>query len=788
MNPLADAIDWLFSTNPKTIPAVIPSHLYGAREKLVLNREGDSLSFFSGDMGAAAKAVEDVIRNVCTRWLQPRTDTNLVEGRIPRHYYELKNHGGAHNKVNLTAIEVIRGTYKHNRAVYLAFARYAGHFSSLFDDQVCAILLYANALSNRTGVLPETAVVLGYVGVEFPDESARLSTEIKRRGMARQLNYMVELHTLAGRGVAEIDVQHEAYLRTRASTLNLAKPDPTKLRAAIKQIYANELAGCTVEHCPIDDFWTSRWVWAANGSHNRVLEHAHPELATRKEGQMFRKAALESWAFNPMLYWDGVVFVTPSQKLEHGKSRLLLACDTVSYLWFEYYLKPVENAWRNKKALLNPGLFTTLGVSRLMDEWRSSDGGFFGLDYDDFNSQHSLESQKMVFEELFSFLQIDDEASARLIASFDKMQVWSGKKRLGYAAGTLMSGHRATTFINTVLNLAYLLCAGMDFNVPSLHVGDDVIMHCGRLESEDLLSSLRRLDIRTNLSKQVWHRENAEFLRVCHGADDSRGYLPRAIASMVSGNWVSDHSLDKREALVNAVGCCRTVINRSCGLKYSNVPAVICRSVSRRCGLDEKLVFDLLQGRACLEGGAVYGRDINSYVKVTCHNALKVWKEKTVLPAAATTDYLTHHVTDIERYVLAEFGSDIKEIMVHSSWKKALGSENTADVDKQTFTAKRVTLGDFVDAEAINLDLNDKGLLARYPLIMMLRNRISLRDARRIASEFGYGYVYHEDEIWGRETCTACIYGILPPADASILAKALGQEGAVIGVRKNIYA
>ncbi len=37
-----------------------------------------------------------------------------------------------------------------------------------------------------------------------------------------------------------------------------------------------------------------------------------------------------------------------------------------------------------------------------------------------------------------------------------------------------MSGHRATTFINTVLNEAYILCAVPKVEEYRLHVGDDV--------------------------------------------------------------------------------------------------------------------------------------------------------------------------------------------------------------------------------------------------------------------------------------------------------------------------
>ncbi len=97
------------------------------------------------------------------------------------------------------------------------------------------------------------------------------------------------------------------------------------------------------------------------------------------------------------------------------------------------------------------------------------------LDYDDFNSQHSLESIKLLFETVCEYVGYDADLSARVINSFDQSEVYVGGAKCGRLRGTLMSGHRGTTFINTILNEAYILCAyPRARNYYRLHVGDDV--------------------------------------------------------------------------------------------------------------------------------------------------------------------------------------------------------------------------------------------------------------------------------------------------------------------------
>lgn len=78
------------------------------------------------------------------------------------------------------------------------------------------------------------------------------------------------------------------------------------------------------------------------------------------------------------------------------------------------------------------------------------------LDYDDYNARHPLEYQQMVIEELVAHSGYDPVLGQRLADSFNNMYLFRPDTREPQQLkGTLMSGHRATTFINSVLNYAY---------------------------------------------------------------------------------------------------------------------------------------------------------------------------------------------------------------------------------------------------------------------------------------------------------------------------------------------
>nr|WOZ03690.1 RNA-dependent RNA polymerase [Leishmania RNA virus 2] len=733
----------------------------------------------------------------------PQPDPDIIAGGSVGHKYKLKQHIGASTKVNIHASEVIAGSRKYACTVYRQYVQMSGLFANMYDDQVAGILLYSISTLRQCDV--HVAMAYGIAAVRDSTQGmiADLSDVLKLRALAAWCPNYVELKCLRGRGIAELDVIAEAKQRLKKPTHPYAYVDNEELlRSAIRRVFNEELPRDKVVLRPKDDFWSSRWLWAANGGHSRALEHAHPELRTRKEVRAYRKCVLEQWRNNPMDAWDGQVYVTPSQKLEHGKSRLLLACDTLSYLWFEYYLKPVETAWLNKRTLLNPGVVNHYSVAKKVkvlladaehDETNIEHGTkLYSLDFEDFNSQHSLAAQKMVFEELFKHVGIENEETQKIVSSFERMIVYNGKEPLGRVHGTLMSGHRATTFINTILNTAYLYADAAGLHTDfSYHVGDDVIFSMGCAEAARLYDCLKHYSVRCNPHKQCASEYSGEFLRVAHTKHYSTGYVARAIASCVSGNWVSDHILDRREALTNAISCIRTIMNRTQSDEDNPIGRVVALSVAKRCCVEEKHIRKLLYGKACLGEGVIYGKLCSSATKVDINVNMDYDKTRTFkYEMFATADYLRYHTSYAESVMLRQYGADIADIMAQSSWMKSMEASSRVSPSSMRVTLSRSDLGVFTmpvcDVERFPVR---RGIFEKYPLLMMIKERIPLREALDLAQAIGYHCPHGSaEDLWGGTMRLCAIDGVLPYADACQLACRVPCNGVRLVVDHNVYA
>ncbi|CEF60581.1 RNA-directed RNA polymerase, luteovirus family-containing protein [Strongyloides ratti] len=135
------------------------------------------------------------------------------------------------------------------------------------------------------------------------------------------------------------------------------------------------------------------------------------------------------------------VYITTSSKLETGKTRLLLASDT--------------------RILLDPGKSVSCYV---VDRVKQLSGRVnIMLDYDDFNSQHSLFAQHVVIDEVCKYVRYNEHNGKRLVDSFNHIYVYCKEKCLGKARYGLMSGHRGITFLNSILNVAYIRLTSDDF-------------------------------------------------------------------------------------------------------------------------------------------------------------------------------------------------------------------------------------------------------------------------------------------------------------------------------------
>ncbi|NP_624323.2 RNA-dependent RNA polymerase [Trichomonas vaginalis virus 2] len=445
------------------------------------------------------------------------------------------------------------------------------------NDVVCAILLLGEVLWMLR--CPISIIVNISRAICRNDSFLKdLSDFNKMLGLTKIpiANCLTELNTLQGRGVTSSDAKRDLTHRIADVNPHEAKISRENLREAINQIYKEEITRKEVPDTFKQHVFTSP-LWVKKGAHHHPLFGSYDN----------RLEFVENVDLDRVLKSHPAVYITQAPKLEHGKTRFIYNCDTVSYIYFDYILNYIESVWSNKHVLLNPDYMNPVIFSTLnYDEYCM-------LDYTDFNSQHSIESMKQVFLCLFPFLPRSMHSILQwCVTSFDNMYInkthWNS---------TLPSGHRATTFINSVLNRAYLLPFLQVAN--AFHTGDDVLL-CGKADYATLINTV---PYELNKTKQSFG-PSAEFLRLHKHNDQVSGYPARAISSLVSGNWLSFANPLWQPSLLSIMQQLYTISARSGLLPY--IPVTMKLEVQRRYDLRSRITNGLFSGDIVPSGCPCY--------------------------------------------------------------------------------------------------------------------------------------------------------------------------------------
>lgn len=665
-------------------------------------------------------------------------------------------------------------------------------FSHCFDDQICATLLLSVGLCDvyKKGFEYACRLLLDYDGAKM------LSNILKGLGQNACFEgaMLVECGNLRGRGATTLDKEDQSLSRCgkRGRELCEDKFDDDTLRKAIRLTLEDELDKTKLVFDEVDDFWTKRWLWSANGGHSRVLEKKRPEWEILFKGRLHRKVAMENFDKNPLIWWDGFIFVSQAEKLETDKRRMLLSCDTVSYTAFEHILRPVEKSWRNHRVILDPGRGGNYGIARRIVKLGEKKFKVMS-DYDYMDMQHTTKALKMVFEELVRITGYDTLLGQRLIESWDKTYIYDGERLIGKVSATLMTGHRATTFCNSVLNAAYIRALDFDrwYKIKSVHIGDDIIALTDTPSiGIQLVRDIQNSKLKMNPSKQSMGIHCGELLRMCITKNHAIGYLCRSVASFVNGNWTTDSILGQREKLVTAITSVRSMINRSGIEAYATI---LSRSVHKATGFSHKYIRQLLLGTMCLGEGPMFSggvlikkvdvvNPIENKIKEKMYDKIKECK------SYATNDYLSFHTSEVEQIALQYAQVSIQETMMLSSYTKDVSSgieTNTAELMFLKLMKPEIPRGCLFADELYEKDVW-LGALGKYPLIHMIKDLLNKHQVSKLLDIVGrFGFKDDNIAAWGAEANAIRIMGVIPFNDAASFCKK--TKIGIVYVNYNVY-
>jgi len=650
----------------------------------------------------------------------------LKEYRSYRHPLKT-SHPGAFNKVNVYCDEIKLAIRKQLKGTLeLEVAAHYSWIKDLYDDQAAATLIYAMCLRHYhlNGIKVAFALSLR------PKWAKALSLLVKSMGCNSSLfgARLCEAETLAGRGVGDIDLLEESRYRCDPEKVQDVKFDIERLRFCVQRILNEELPR-TVKFDSLETYWTKRWLWAVGGSHSKVVEkYETDKYVSGAPARTYRRAYLERTEKTPDS-WSGVGYYTASRKLEAGKIRAIFAGDTWTYVAFNHLLQPVEKAWRGKRVLLDPGKPGHLGIVEMVSNAAVSNQVCVMADYDDFNSQHSNAAQAMVIEELIRHVGYHSAFADKLPLSFYRTRVFCEGRDCGYTRGTLMSGHRGTAFINSILNAAYMryvLGDELYCSIESRHVGDDIIMATtDYVSAAKIMDLIRASPLRMNPKKQSVGTVGCEFLRMGIRNYKGYGYVTRAISGMVCGNWVSDVKLDPQEALRTMLTAMWTLRARSGMIRLASL---LVYSIARVTQLPLQPLVEFADGIATIDGSPLFAR-------TTCYQSYKLSIEfdsppdESIItePRRATTDYLSNHASDVERHILSTCGFSVTSDMLKSSYGKEWAAKEEYGSMKLSISlcssGSRTT--EFVSVDQTTFEGKHDAAFRDEPLLMLLRNRLS---------------------------------------------------------------
>lgn len=712
--------------------------------------------------------------------------------------YGVKNEFGEGIKSNIFFSDIWRSCLKNNKVLAEEFLYLSRNTVTFSNDQASCCIIWAIANQVHYGL---DAVKIAIKLILNPTLSKVLSILIKSSGNNIQLQFakLTEAHCLQGMSVYDGDLKDEVIKRTVLSESEgkLVKYNEESLRDAIRSIIIDEMDMSKYKYIDSEDMWNSRWGWCTNGSHTKNLEKHESVWKLSVSERMYRRSCVENINFNPIENFSGRVYVGASFKKEIGKTgRVILSCDTQSYLSFQHLLGPVEDSWKGERVLLNPGLLGNAGTAEQVRSLRSGIGVM--LDYDEFDKQHDNTAQSLVIDELCKVISFPEKFRSKLVGSFFNMMVHCNGEQIGLSKYSLMSGHRGTTFINSVLNAAYIRMSignRLWYDIDSRHTGDDIVATFKTYyDISYALTQFKKHNLRMNPFKQSVGVLSREFLRVCVNENHSIGYFCRSLGRTVSGNWETVDPMDVEEKMTTWVSNSRSLINRS---MCHNISDYFVSSFCSSTGISKKIGRPLLSGVRGLGSGPVFfstgiwdGYSVveKDYSKEndSVERNIEILVNNHKFKDYSTSDYLRVVASELEMSVFDKLGISPKPYMLNASYaKNQFVKDLSRRVDKIRLSRSfRHTVRGYILYERYLENKEDKRtIFSVYPLLSFIKGMLKDKDIYNIWRETDLPKSVLENTINLKRGKGNYIEGILSYSDASSIKKI----GTLVHVMKNSF-
>lgn len=391
------------------------------------------------------------------------------------------------------------------------------------------------------------------------------------------MTQLFELQALVNRGVGKVDWQAEKMDRTKPDVVEVASE--RVYEEALKIFRSGAELGFRYPKMDVDRYVKSRWEWVPTGSvHSQYAEdepYIKKDYRHRTKFVTLNKMAKDR--IRRMFSRPAEIHAWASVKYEWAKQRAIYGVDLTSSVITNLAMFRCEDVFKHRFPV---GEEAEAGRVHKRLTAMLKDNESFCYDFDNFNAQHSKESMQAVllaYLDTFKDDMTEDQKRAMwwTIASVNRMIVHNNEVKnpeTYEAAGTLLSGWRLTTFVNTALNYVYFKIAGaLDAEgvKDSVHNGDDVLVAIRTVGAATVIHKLMAdINARAQATKcNVF--SVGEFLRVEHKVTKEDGlgaqYLSRAAATMTHSRIESQQPVRVTDAVKAMVTRAEEIAARSKG-------------------------------------------------------------------------------------------------------------------------------------------------------------------------------------------------------------------------------
>lgn len=470
----------------------------------------------------------------------------VVKERKACDYWRPTKISGPHLRY-VTINDLLEIVNVHDLRLVTRVLNFVNNCNEATEAFVVGVILYALQLDDQMRSMWLSSDILDGDVMNYYNRCKQITIFVKalQNNICLDLTPFFEMETLVNRGTGSMDWAKEKRNRTQLNVINMTGSEA--YQQAVRLFSECRVDGGLPMVMDYKKYWQTRWEWTPPGSVHSQYEsdlQYIPDVREVKNKKIFLLSMPNELPYEHWYSRTPENCAWPSVKYEWGKQRAIYGSDITNFVMSNLGLLGCENVFDSRFPV---GANAVEAGVRKRVQHVLAHSTQYCLDFEDFNSQHSIEVMSaviMAYRDVYGDVLSKDQILALnwTVDSVREQYVMRpGTTDREYKLkGTLFSGWRLTSFMNTVCNYIYLSEPIRKMKLLSLHNGDDVLIG---VDTVGQVITMMKHAVKYNCRlapHKCYLAGVREFLRIDHRRSGKGGqYLSRAVSTLVHGRTES---------------------------------------------------------------------------------------------------------------------------------------------------------------------------------------------------------------------------------------------------------